>query len=67
MELHPMKKNILLDILSKENAYELFSERVLARKSKISRYAAKKYTRNLEKKEVNYHQTPGKAIPSKIA
>jgi hypothetical protein len=44
MEFHPVEKNILLDILSKENTYELFSERELARKSNISRYAAKKYT-----------------------
>jgi hypothetical protein len=52
MELHPAEKNILLDILSTENKYELFSERELARKSKISRYTAKKYTRNLEKKKL---------------
>ena len=52
MELHPVEKNILLDILSKENTYELFSERELARKSNISRYATKKYTRNLEKKKL---------------
>ena len=52
MELHPVEKNILLDILSTENKYELYSERELARKSNISRYAAKKYTRNLEKKKL---------------
>jgi len=52
IELHPVEKNILMDILSTENKYELFSERELARKSKISRYAVKKYTRNLEKKKL---------------
>jgi len=52
MELHPAEKNILLDILSTENKYNLYSERALARKSKISRYAVKKYTRNLEKKKL---------------
>ena len=52
MELHPIEKNILLDILSTENKYEMYSERELARKFKISRYAVKKYTRNLEKKKL---------------
>jgi predicted transcriptional regulator len=52
IELHPVEKNILVDILSKENKYELFSERELARRSNISRYAARKYTRKLEKKKL---------------
>jgi predicted transcriptional regulator len=50
--LHPLERNILMDILSKENKYEQFSERELARRSNISRYAAKKYTENLEKNKL---------------
>ena len=41
-----------MDILSKENKYEQFSERELARRNNISRYSAKKYTLNLEKKKL---------------
>jgi DNA-binding MarR family transcriptional regulator len=51
-KLHPVEKNILMDILSKENKYEQFSERELARRNNISRYSAKKYTLNLEKKKL---------------
>ena len=40
-----------MDILSKENKYEQFSERELARRNNISRYSTKKYTLNLEKKK----------------
>ena len=50
--LHPVEKNILMDVLSKENKYEKFSERELARRNNISRYAAKKYTLKLEKKKL---------------
>ncbi|MBU7031907.1 MAG: hypothetical protein HXS53_05215, partial [Theionarchaea archaeon] len=70
MELHPVEKNILLDILSKENKYKLFSERALARKSKISRYATKKYTRNLEKKKLIAIKHKGKQLiftPTEVA
>ena len=41
-----------MDIVSKENKYEQFSERELARRNNISRYVAKKYTLNLEKKKL---------------
>ncbi|MBU7038629.1 MAG: hypothetical protein HXS52_11915 [Theionarchaea archaeon] len=47
--LDPVEKSILMDILSKENKYEQFSERELARRNKISRYMVKKYTEKLEK------------------
>ena len=70
MELHPAEKNILLDILSTENKYKLFSERELARKSKISRYAVKKYTRNLEKKKLITIKRQGKQLiytPTEVA
>ncbi|MBU7028481.1 MAG: winged helix-turn-helix transcriptional regulator [Theionarchaea archaeon] len=50
--LHPVEKNILMDILSKDNKYERFSERELARKNNISRYMVKKYTEKLEKKKL---------------
>jgi len=70
MALHPAEKNILLDILSTENKYKLFSERELARKSNISRYAAKKYTRNLEKKKLITIKRQGKQLiftPTEVA
>jgi len=50
--LHSVEKNILMDILSKDNKYERFSERELARKNNISRYMVKKYTEKLEKKKL---------------
>jgi DNA-binding MarR family transcriptional regulator len=51
-ELHPVERNILMDILTKDNKYERFSERELSRKNKISRYLVKKYTEKLEKKKL---------------
>jgi len=51
-ELHPVERNILMDILTKDNKYERFSERELARKNNISRYTVKKYTEKLEKKKL---------------
>jgi predicted transcriptional regulator len=51
-ELHPAEKNILMDILSKDNKYERFSERELARRNSISRYSVKKYTEELEKSKL---------------
>ena len=51
-ELHPVERNILMDILTKDNKYERFSERELARKNNISRYMVKKYTEKLEKKKL---------------
>jgi Mn-dependent DtxR family transcriptional regulator len=51
-ELHPVQKNILMDILSKDNKYERFSERKLARRNSISRYSVKKYTEKLEKSKL---------------
>jgi len=68
--LHPAEKNILLDILSKENTYELFSERELARKSNISRYTTKKYTIGLEKKKLITVKRKGKQMiftPTEVA
>jgi predicted transcriptional regulator len=51
-ELHPVEKNILMDILSKDNKYEQFSERELARRNSISRYFVKKCTEELEKSKL---------------
>ena len=70
MELHPVEKNILLDILSKENKYKMYSEWELARKSNISRYATNKYTRNLEKKKLITIKCKGKQLiftPTEVA
>jgi Mn-dependent DtxR family transcriptional regulator len=50
--LDPVEKNILMDILSKDNKYEQFSERELARRNKVSRYMVKKYTEELEKNKL---------------
>ncbi|MBU7028290.1 MAG: hypothetical protein HXS48_15265 [Theionarchaea archaeon] len=50
--LDPVEKNILMDILSKDNKYERFSEREFSRKNNISRYMVKKYTEKLEKKKL---------------
>jgi DNA-binding MarR family transcriptional regulator len=50
--LDPVEKNILMDILSKDNKYEQFSERELARRNKVSRYMVKKYTEKLEKNKL---------------
>ncbi|MBU7030143.1 MAG: hypothetical protein HXS48_24635 [Theionarchaea archaeon] len=60
--LHPVEKNILMDILSKDNRYEHFSERELARKSNISRYSVKKYTQKLEKKQLIKIKREGKQL-----
>jgi len=68
--LHPVEKNILMDILSKDNRYEYFSERELARKSNISRYSVKKHTQNLEKKQLIKIKREGKQLvfaPTEIA
>jgi predicted transcriptional regulator len=51
-ELHSLEKNILMDILSKDNKYERFSERKLARRNSISRYSVRKYTEELEKSKL---------------
>jgi Mn-dependent DtxR family transcriptional regulator len=51
-ELHLVEKNILMDILSKDNKYEQFSERELARRNSISRYSVKKYIEKLEKSKL---------------
>jgi DNA-binding MarR family transcriptional regulator len=50
--LDPVEKNILMDILSKDNKYGQFSERELARRNKVSRYMVKKYTERLEKNKL---------------
>jgi predicted transcriptional regulator/DNA-binding HxlR family transcriptional regulator len=50
--LDPVEKNILMDILSKDNKYKQFSERELARRNKVSRYMVKKYTEKLEKNKL---------------
>ncbi len=59
-ELHPVERNILMSILSKDNKYEQFSERELARKNSISRYMVKKYTEKLEKKKLITIKKEGK-------
>ncbi|MBU7037833.1 MAG: hypothetical protein HXS52_07865 [Theionarchaea archaeon] len=68
--LDPVEKNILMDILSKENKYEQFSERELARRNKVSRYMVKKYTEKLEKnKLIIINQTGNQYIyvPTELA
>jgi len=68
--LNPVEKNILMDILSKDNRYEHFSERELARKSNVSRYSVKKYTQNLEKKQLIKIKKEGKQlvfVPTEMA
>jgi hypothetical protein len=70
IELHSVEKNILVDILSKENKYEVFSERELARRNSISRYAARKYTRKLEEKKlIEVRRESGQLVlvPTEIA
>ncbi len=67
---YPVEKNILMDVLSKENKYEQYSERELARKSKVSRYKVKKYTRELEKKRLIEIRKEGNRlvfVPTKVA
>jgi DNA-binding MarR family transcriptional regulator len=59
-ELHPVERNILMSILSKDNKYEQFSERELARKNNISRHMVKKYTKKLEKKKLITIKREGK-------
>jgi Mn-dependent DtxR family transcriptional regulator len=68
--LDPVEKNILMDILSKENKYEQFSERELARRNKVSRYMVKKYTERLEKnKLIVINQTENQYVytPTELA
>ncbi|MBU7009446.1 MAG: winged helix-turn-helix domain-containing protein, partial [Theionarchaea archaeon] len=62
MELHPIEKSILVDILSKDNRYLRLSERELARRSNISRYKVKKYTHKLEKKRLITIEREGKQL-----
>jgi DNA-binding MarR family transcriptional regulator len=50
--LNSIEKNILMEILSKDNKYEQFSERELAKRCHISRNTVKKYTIFLEKKKL---------------
>ena len=70
MELHPTEKNILVDILSKDNRYLQLSERELARRNNISRYKVKKYTHKLEKKRLITIEKEGKQLiytPTQVA
>jgi len=70
MELHPTEKNILVDILSKDNRYLQLSERELARRNNISRYKVKKYTHKLEKKRLITIEREGKQLiytPTQVA
>ncbi|MBU7028389.1 MAG: hypothetical protein HXS48_15760 [Theionarchaea archaeon] len=70
VELDPVEKNILMDILSKDNRYEHFSERELARKSNVSRYSVRKHTQKLEKKQLIKIKREGKQlvfVPTEIA
>jgi DNA-binding MarR family transcriptional regulator len=69
-ELNPVEKNILVDILSKDNRYEWFSERELARRNSISRYKVKKYTHKLEKNKLITIERVGKQLlfmPTEVA
>jgi DNA-binding MarR family transcriptional regulator len=68
--LDPVEKSILMDILSKDNKYEQFSERELARRNKVSRYMVKKYTEKLEKdKLIVVNQTENQYVytPTELA
>jgi len=68
--LDPVEKNILMDILSKDNRYERFSERELVRRSNVSRYSVKKCTQNLEKKQLIKIKREGKQlvfVPTEMA
>ncbi|MGC1123046.1 MAG: hypothetical protein WBA22_18345 [Candidatus Methanofastidiosia archaeon] len=58
--LDPVEKNILMDILSRDNKYEQFSERELSRRNKVSRYMVKKYTEKLEKNKLIVINQKGK-------
>jgi predicted transcriptional regulator len=68
--LNPIEKSILMEILSKENKYEQFSGRKLAKKCSISRNTVRKYTLELEKKKLIKIKREGKQyiyIPTKVA
>jgi predicted transcriptional regulator len=70
LNLHPVEKNILVDILSKDNKYFQLSERELAKRNNISRYKVKKYTHKLETKRLITIKREGKQllfIPTQVA
>ncbi|MGD2248726.1 MAG: winged helix-turn-helix domain-containing protein [Candidatus Methanofastidiosia archaeon] len=70
LNLHPVEKNILVDILSKDNKYFQLSERELAKRNNISRYKVKKYTQKLETKRLITIKRKGKQLiftPTQVA
>jgi DNA-binding MarR family transcriptional regulator len=70
LSLHPVEKNILVDILSKDNKYFQLSERELAKRNNISRYKVKKYTHKLETKRLITIKREGKQLlftPTQVA
>ncbi|MBU7047078.1 MAG: hypothetical protein HXS54_11650 [Theionarchaea archaeon] len=70
IQLHPYEKNILMEILTKDNKYEQYSERKLAIKRGVSRNTIHKYTLKLEKKKLIKIEKVGKQYiytPTKVA
>jgi DNA-binding MarR family transcriptional regulator len=70
LHLHPAEKNILVDILSKDNKYFQLSEREIAKRNNISRYKVKKYTHKLETKRLITIKREGKQLlftPTQVA
>ncbi|MBU7017135.1 MAG: winged helix-turn-helix transcriptional regulator, partial [Theionarchaea archaeon] len=70
IQLHPYEKNILMEILTKDNKYEQYSGRKLAIKCGVSRNTIHKYTLKLEKKKLIKIEKLGKQhiyTPTKVA
>jgi predicted transcriptional regulator len=70
LNIHPVEKNILVDILSKDNKYFQLSERELAKRNNISRYKVRKYTQKLENKRLITIKREGKQLlftPTQVA
>ncbi|MBU7016296.1 MAG: winged helix-turn-helix transcriptional regulator [Theionarchaea archaeon] len=70
IQLHPYEKNILMEILTKDNKYEQYSGRKLAIKCGMSRNTFHKYTLKLEKKKLIKIEKVGKQYiytPTKVA
>ncbi|MBU7045913.1 MAG: winged helix-turn-helix transcriptional regulator [Theionarchaea archaeon] len=70
IQLHPYEKNILMEILTKDNKYEQYSGRKLAIKCGMSRNTIHKYTLKLEKKKLIKIEKVGKQYiytPTKVA
>ena len=70
IQLHPYEKNILMEILTKDNKYEYYSGRKLALKCGMSRNTIHKYTLELEKKKLIKIEKVGKQYtytPTKVS